>query len=335
VTESAFDSPPCPVCGADDTDPIRQIVYGSSAVLETLGVSERPQVAILRCRRCDHRFARPQITATALAVYYRDLGSDFYSEPANDSAEAARARIFTGAIERWKRGGRILDIGCGRGKALRALSPLRWERIGIDPSPTVDIEEAASDGVTIIRGFLDDVSLPAGYFDVVVAFDLLEHLRDARTAVKRMRDLIRDDGIAAIVTGDISSFFARMSGGRWGYFGSWEHVSFFTPSSARYLFESAGFEIVETRRISHDQRIKSIADVLRLAAPIAVKNSVKRVLNAMRVGGPYEIRKYPLLFDHMLVIAKATREPRQERRLGARKRIEDENRSGFNTPGAR
>ena len=309
VTEPTFDVSPCPVCEADDAIVVHRIVYGSDGVLESLQISERPRAMLLRCCRCGHHFARPQITAVALASYYSGLGSELFTEPGNDAAEVARARFLVGAIERWTQGGRILDVGCGRGELLREFDPLRWERIGIEPFPIVDVEETASAGVTVVRGLLDDVSLPESSFDVVVAIDLLEHLRGARTFAHRVRSLVRDEGLVVVVTGDISSFFARLFGARWGYFGSWEHVSFFTPSSIQYLFKNAGFTVVENRRISHDQRIRGIHSFFVLAAPIAAKNIVKRALNLARPSHPYKIRAYPLLFDHMLVVARATHEP--------------------------
>lgn len=311
MTEPTFDAPPCPVCGADDAIAVSKIVYRDDGVLDSLQISERPRVMLLRCRRCDQRFARPQISAAALASYYGEIGSGFYPEPANSAAEATRARFLVGVIERWTQGGRILDVGCSRGVLLRALDPLRWERIGVEPSPTIDVEEAVSAGVIVVRGLLEDAPLPENSFDVVVAIDLLEHLRDARAFTRRLRRLARDGGFAVAVTGDISSFFARLSGARWGYFGSREHISFFTPLSIKHLFEDSGFTVVENRRISHDQRIRGIHSFLLLAAPIAVKNIVKRTLNLVRPGHSYKIRGYPLLLDHMLVVAKATHEPAQ------------------------
>jgi SAM-dependent methyltransferase len=192
---------------------------------------------------------------------------------------------------------------------LRALDLLRWERIGVEPSPTVDVEEAVSAGVIMVRGLLEDAPLPENSFDVVVGIDLLEHLRDARAFTHRLRRFVRDGGFAVAVTSDISSFFARLSGARWGYFGSREHISFFTPLSVKHLFEDSGFTVVENRQISHDQRIRGIHSFFILAIPIAAKNFVKRVLNLTRPGRPNKIRRYPLPFDHMLVVARATEEP--------------------------
>ncbi len=312
MAEPTFDAPPCPVCGADDAIAVRRITYGDDSVLDSLQISERPLVMLLRCLGCGQHFARPQISAAALASYYSELGTTRYTEqaePPNSAAEAARERFLVGAVERWKRGGRILDVGCGRGELLRAFDPLHWERIGVEPSPAVDVEETTSAGVVIVRGFLEDAPLPERSFDVVVAIDLLEHLRDARAFTRRLRGLVRDGGFAVVVTGDISSFFARLARARWRYFGSHEHVSFFTPSSIQHLFENCGFTVVENRRITHDQRIRGIYSFLSLAAPIAAKNIVKRALNLTLSGHPYKIRRYPLLFDHMLVVARAERDP--------------------------
>jgi len=88
---------------------------------------------------------------------------------------------------------RILDIGCAFGSFLSCLGP-RWERYGIDASEyaiTRARERVPGAGFSVTAA--SDLVFP-GPFDVISAFDVLEHMRAPDETLKRVAAALRPHG---------------------------------------------------------------------------------------------------------------------------------------------
>lgn len=88
---------------------------------------------------------------------------------------------------------RILDVGCAFGFFLSSLSP-RWERFGIDASDyaIAHAGERAPGARFAVAGSSDLVF--AGPFDVITAFDVLEHVPDLDPMLERIAAALRPRG---------------------------------------------------------------------------------------------------------------------------------------------
>src|SRR5918993_4649603 len=64
-------------------------------------------------------------------------------------------------------GTRVLDVGCGAGEFLAALTALGAEPTGVDPAP--DMVAAASRHGRAVEGDAEDLPFTDGSFDVVTA----------------------------------------------------------------------------------------------------------------------------------------------------------------------
>jgi SAM-dependent methyltransferase len=83
-------------------------------------------------------------------------------------------------------GARMLDAGCGTGRNLQEFGRL-GPATGVDPSPeAIDFcRQRGIEGVT--RGTIEHLEFPDGAFDLILATDVLEHLRDDRAALRELR----------------------------------------------------------------------------------------------------------------------------------------------------
>jgi SAM-dependent methyltransferase len=83
-------------------------------------------------------------------------------------------------------GARMLDAGCGTGRNLQEFGRL-GPATGVDPSPeAIDFcRQRGIEGVT--RGTIEHLEFPIGAFDLILATDVLEHLRDDRAALRELR----------------------------------------------------------------------------------------------------------------------------------------------------
>lgn len=92
---------------------------------------------------------------------------------------------------------RILEVGCGRGSLLGELGS-RHRVFGVEPDP-FQRESARRLGLTVLDGRLPDrLPFPEDSFDMVLALDVLEHVRDDGAAVSRLASMLRPGGVLLV-----------------------------------------------------------------------------------------------------------------------------------------
>jgi 2-polyprenyl-3-methyl-5-hydroxy-6-metoxy-1,4-benzoquinol methylase len=162
-------------------------------------------------------------------------------------------------LERAK-GNRLLDIGCGAGEFLTVAEHSGFRPVGLEPSKTAF--EIARKAHPVIRGELGTVGFKEDTFDVVTLWSVLEHVPEPSACLRRIRGLLRQDGILALrvpeargLLPSLAIWMYRLSLGRmvaplrvlyqldWHY----KHYYGFDRRTIRRLLESNGFEVVELR----------------------------------------------------------------------------------------
>lgn len=92
--------------------------------------------------------------------------------------------------EGWRR---ALDVGCGDGLLLDALTGLAQHVEGLEPDEAIVSQAARSTG-RIHVGQLDAGFEPAAPFDLVLFLDVLEHIPDVRAALARTHEIMMPGG---------------------------------------------------------------------------------------------------------------------------------------------
>ena len=136
--------------------------------------------------------------------------------------------------------GRILDIGCGPGWLLSYL-PSDWDKNGIEISEFASRE--ASKYGTIHNGTLDDYNHTGEKFDIIVMYHVIEHVKDPVAALKKMSDLLAEDGTLILGTPDFDSAAARRYGNKFSMLHDSTHISLFSNDSMHRCLRDHGFEI--------------------------------------------------------------------------------------------
>lgn len=134
---------------------------------------------------------------------------------------------------------KVLEIGFGNGNFMAYARDRGWEIIGAE-SNSLLIESAAAAGFSAIPSSAL-ASLTAEQFDLIVAFDVLEHIEQSALPgfLCDLLRLLRDDGVllARFPNGD-SPF------GLVNFNGDLTHVSFIGSEKARMLAKMARADIV-------------------------------------------------------------------------------------------
>ncbi|NER85381.1 MAG: class I SAM-dependent methyltransferase, partial [Leptolyngbya sp. SIO1D8] len=146
----------------------------------------------------------------------------------------------------------IIEIGCGKGDFLNLMCQLGDnEGFGFDPAYIDERDSGGSDGkAKFIKDFYSEkYSHYKG--DFVCCKMTLEHIPDTYRFVKMVRDSLQDNLETKVFfqIPDMEKILGEL--GFWDIY--YEHCSYFSIPSLAYLFEKAGFEILDVGKDYDDQ----------------------------------------------------------------------------------
>jgi 2-polyprenyl-6-hydroxyphenyl methylase / 3-demethylubiquinone-9 3-methyltransferase len=157
----------------------------------------------------------------------------------------------------------ILDIGCGAGLLAEPLSRLGAEVTGLDPAPG-NIEAARRHAeetgakLSYRAATLEQLADEGASFDVVLAMEVVEHVRDPKRFVERACSLARPGGLfaASTLNRTLKSFALAIVGAeyilRWLPAGTHRWEQFVTPEELSGALRGAGFRETARAGIVYD-----------------------------------------------------------------------------------
>ena len=152
--------------------------------------------------------------------------------------------------------GHVLDVGCGGGGFTKAIKHYRpdLEMYGADVSKEA-IKKAKKDdeGVNFKVGDIYKIPFKNSFFDAVIATDVLEHLENPQTALKKINRVLKPKGVfSAFIPLEASFFSAHFWLSKFG----WRlkehlagHIQMFSKNDVENLLVKTGFK-VDTLRYS-------------------------------------------------------------------------------------
>lgn len=145
-------------------------------------------------------------------------------------------------IIRFKKGGRLLDVGAGVGTLMYVASQKGFKVEGVEVSTWASTFAKEEKGLNVVAGTLEDAQLETASFDVVVVNHVLEHVNNPLAMLAEIRRILKKDGLLVIGVPNIGSIMARLRGDRWASLRPKEHIWHFTPTTLKRLTSQAGFD---------------------------------------------------------------------------------------------
>jgi SAM-dependent methyltransferase len=221
----------CPACSS-----------GSRTLKRTVG-----DLFLQLCRDCGLIYLDPQPVGRVSAAWMEcDLAGHY--EPWSKRKRILYERRLNEVGPPIGEANRLCDVGCGDGQFLELAAAMGWDPSGVEPNPSA-ASRARERGARVWEdGFesLDD--LPWRTFDLVTAWDSLEHTPTPREFATRMSRLARPGGRLALSTLNASSVVARVFGARWSMIDE-GHYTYWHPPSLQDLVESSGWTDVRARSL--------------------------------------------------------------------------------------
>lgn len=232
VNNCCFDE--CPLCMSKSIGFLNTIEYVKPVLYSTHKIQLEFTPELWRCSRCQSWFSQNIIPEDESVSLYQqgEAGNRWSQEPfeAQKSEEILNSldEIFGEEVS-------VLDIGCNTGELLDYAKPRGCKTAGVEFS----VESRA---ILKRKGHQAYESLENvdGQYDVITAFDLIEHLYDVSSFLESCESRLAHDGYVVILTGDISSPSARMCQTRWWYLKYPEHIVF---PSRKYYEKFSGFHL--------------------------------------------------------------------------------------------
>jgi SAM-dependent methyltransferase len=131
--------------------------------------------------------------------------------------------------------GRALDIGAAGGGNTRVLRDAGWSVVALEYGQD-GAQVAAERGLPVLRGDATALPVEDAGLDLVVAFDVLEHIVDDDRAVAEVKRALRSDGTFLIAVPADPRLWSEHDV-------AVDHVRRYTRATLRSVLERGGFEV--------------------------------------------------------------------------------------------
>jgi 2-polyprenyl-3-methyl-5-hydroxy-6-metoxy-1,4-benzoquinol methylase len=221
----------------------------------------------VECARCGLVWIVLQMSEEELkrlygAEYFQERGSYFFDNAVADPGKGEETEVIRDfrrgidRIERFRKPGKLLDVGCGVGVFLGVAKSRGWDVTGVDVSEYASGYAREKLGLDARTGKLDEVGLAEKSFDVITLWDVFEHFPDPVRQLREVRRLLKDDGVILLDTPNERGLLRELS--RWIYklsFGAIQypakklhhvyHLFYYSPATLAGMLQKAGFEVID------------------------------------------------------------------------------------------
>lgn len=259
------------------------------------------------CRDCHLGFRSPQPPKRDLARLYTAGSESAWSE--SDEQERHDWRLAAEWVRRVGASS-VVDVGCFDGGFLAVL-PESIMKAGVEINPGA-AQRAAERGVRVVAADLHDLTAVDEKFDLVSAFDVIEHVHDPRDFLTSLAAVTAPGGHIVFATGSLDAPTWRLMGHRYLYSWFLEHISFVSPRWVRRVAPSLDLDVIAIERFSHtaDSRFGFLVGSLKNSA----YRASPRLMNALRArsaNAPESVPPAPPAWtsarDHILVVLRKAR----------------------------
>lgn len=207
------------------------------------------------CQACNTLFQHPMPAADVMAKY---VDEEYATGAYQDYVRARNLKMLTfrsrarQILARSGRG-RLLDVGAACGYFVEAALEVGYDAYGLEISPV-----AISAAVETVRPRMKqgDVNHLVGQqetpFDVMTAFDIIEHVFDPMAFLESLTPLIRPGGLLVLTTPDTGHALRYVMRKHWPMLQPLQHTVLFSRRSLEDALRGVGFtsvSIVPARKV--------------------------------------------------------------------------------------
>jgi SAM-dependent methyltransferase len=234
------DDSQCPICGQTGA---QELLRGPDRFH-----GRHEMYTLVRCTACSLVWTSDPPKPATMNLHYTDAYHKLIAAAGDNSPVRWKARKAT--LIQCKQAGALLDLGCSSGSFLESLKGNPWRLFGVEMSAEGARTAAKRSNAQVFVGDILDAPFARESFDAITCFDVLEHVYEPRRVMARVGEWLKPGGIFYVLVPNVDSAEARVFGSYWHGLELPRHLFHYSPTSLKFLAESAGLcEVsLETRR---------------------------------------------------------------------------------------
>lgn len=291
----------CPVCRTISTRlkygllPSHQSTKSSSFAASGIGKG-RP--AIYECLECGHVFQDTHSWPQNLLDLYGQVEDDDYEE-----IERAKRLTFRRAAQRVgavsSSATKVLEVGAYTGLFGDELKQFPGNYEGTELSKWA-LECAVRRGLSVRAVAIENLSraYEPESFDITVAWDVLEHVRDPHQALQSLARVTRHGGFVFLSTLDVGNWFPSFLGPLWPWFIPM-HLHYFDKRGLERLAQRVGLRVLESWPHVHFTTLRYVWSRFSTArtASFLERRGLARMANKPFPVGFGDVRAFKMIKD--------------------------------------
>jgi 2-polyprenyl-3-methyl-5-hydroxy-6-metoxy-1,4-benzoquinol methylase len=271
----------CPVCTSNKIKKIGAITYQLPIRYSTTEITLSHAPELWKCDNCLSWFSQYIVNEQDSIKLYSSGNSEKRWE-SDEVFEETRTKDVRDILSQYFiQGKQLLDIGCAAGALLDYAKTKGCKTFGLEYS-------VSANEILKKKGHVAFSSFEAidRKFDVITAFDLVEHLYDFQIFIDQCKQLLNPGGVMIFMTGNNSSDVARRKKNKWWYVCLCEHIIF--PSRQAYTL--LGLSELLYKPVNR-------FNVKKITKSEIVRRFIRLFLKTYN--------KYPFKEDHYIIVLKA------------------------------
>ena len=163
-----------------------------------------------KCRKCGLIFiSNVEDIDKVHETFWKEIIKDKSIEFEGVSSSDYEGKVLL--MDKYRDKNRVLDIGCGDGQFLKILKDRGWNEFGIEVTKDVVLYAREELGLNVVQGVAEDIDFSENYFDVVIMWGVIEHLKDPQRVLQKINKILRGGGLLLIYTPNANSLFHKLA----------------------------------------------------------------------------------------------------------------------------
>jgi 2-polyprenyl-3-methyl-5-hydroxy-6-metoxy-1,4-benzoquinol methylase len=176
-------------------------------------------------------------TEEELVRHYEGYSRNEYVSPVT----IKRYNELLDEFEKYKKTGKILDIGCDTGAFLTEAKKRGWIVYGTEYTDKA-IEKCTKNGIIMHKGKLDPTWFAKDMFDIVTSFEVIEHINSPVEEVRNICEILRSGGLFYVTTPNFNATERFILKDKYTTIIQYpEHLCYYTKRTLHYLLSNNGF----------------------------------------------------------------------------------------------